>query len=82
MELMEKYETLVKQVKEVTSAVQEEADARQSAIEELKQFSDWLKDTLTSVQSYSDASGTADERSSRNKVRGTGSVGHRRHMGR
>ena len=61
---------LVKQVKEVTSAVQEEADSRQSALTELEKCSDWLKETLVSVEASGDAGITAEERISRNKVSG------------
>ena len=49
--------------------MQEEADARQSAIAELSQCFDWLTETLTSLQTYIDAGVTAEERLSRNKVR-------------
>ena len=71
---------LVKQVKEVASAVQEEADSRQSSLTELEKCSDWLKETLVSVEASGDAGITAEERISRNKVSGesleTRSVGN------
>ncbi|KAK3749793.1 hypothetical protein RRG08_046298 [Elysia crispata] len=68
LEIGERYERLVKQVKEITSTMQEEADARQSAIAELSQCFDWLTETLTSLQTYIDAGVTAEERLSRNKL--------------
>ncbi|GFO48203.1 nesprin-1-like [Plakobranchus ocellatus] len=67
MVLIERYERLVEKAKEVTSSVQEELDTRQDAMNELSECCDWLRDTLVSVQTYSDAGVTAEERLSRNK---------------
>ncbi|RUS76917.1 hypothetical protein EGW08_015320, partial [Elysia chlorotica] len=70
MTQLEQYHRLVKQVEELSSALQEEADVRQSALAELSECSDWLAETLTSLQANNDSGVTAEEGLSWNKLSG------------